>query len=124
MRKKAERIPAEISSRFAQVVAAFAGDQQVGQGKMFSSDAVLNVNGKIFAMEVKGKLVVKLPRHRVEELIAMGKGRNFDPGHGRLMKEWAEVEAPPVEWIELAKEAYHFVVTGKPKASPPGRRPG
>ena len=123
MGKKGERTAAETGRHFAPVVAAFAEDQQVGRGRMFSSDAVLNVNGKIFAMEVKGKLVVKLPQHRVEELIAVGKARNFDPGHGRLMKEWAVIEAPPPEWIELAKEAYHFVRTGKPKAPPSGRRP-
>jgi TfoX/Sxy family transcriptional regulator of competence genes len=49
----------------------------------------LKTNGKFFAMVVKDELVVKLPRERVDELVAGGKGRRFDPGHGRLMKEWA-----------------------------------
>jgi TfoX/Sxy family transcriptional regulator of competence genes len=106
--------PAEIPASFEPVVAAFAGDREVGLGKMFSSNAVLNVNGKIFAMQVKGKLVVKLPKQRVDELVAKGKGEYFDPGHGRLMKEWASVDAPESEWVGLAKEAYRFVNTGKP----------
>jgi hypothetical protein len=31
---------------------------------------------------------VKLPRERVDELVEAGAGHRFDPGHGRLMKEW------------------------------------
>ena len=114
MRKKAERTtPAEIPESFQPVVAAFAGDKKVGHGKMFSSNAVLNVNGKIFAMQVKGKLVVKLPKQRVDELVANGRGKYFDPGHGRLMKEWAALDSPESEWVGLAKEAYRFVKAGK-----------
>jgi hypothetical protein len=48
---------------------------------------VLSVNGKIFAMLVKGKLVVKLPKQGVDELVAARAGTYFDPGHGRLMKQ-------------------------------------
>jgi TfoX/Sxy family transcriptional regulator of competence genes len=51
----------------------------------------LKANGKFFAMVVKDELVVKLPRERVDELVATGKGRRFDPGHGRVMKEWASL---------------------------------
>lgn len=39
---------------------------------MFSSSSVLNVNGKIFAMLVKGKFVAKLPKARVDELVGGG----------------------------------------------------
>ncbi len=118
MRKKAKQTaektaPAEIPTSFAPVVAAFAGDQEVGRGKMFSSSAVLNVNGKIFAMQVKGRLVVKLPKLRVDELISRGDGARFNPGHGRLMKEWVAVEPGAAAWVDLAKEAYRFVKGGK-----------
>jgi len=115
VRRKIQKIgQAEIPASFEPVVAAFARDREVGHGKMFSSNAVLNVSGKIFAMQVKGKLVVKLPKQRVDELFVKGKGEYFDPGHGRLMKEWASVDAPESEWVALAKEAYRFVKTGKP----------
>lgn len=78
--------------------------------KMFGSSA-LKISGKIFAMLVQGKLVVKLPKSRVDALIASGDGDRFDPRHdGRLMKEWLVVEpASTVEWLPLAREAMEFV---------------
>lgn len=114
MKQKAEKTtPDEVPASFAPVVAAFAGDREVRRGRMFSSNSVLNVKGKIFAMQVRGKLVVKLPKHRVDELVANGSGQYFDPGHGRLMKQWAVVDFPASEWVELATEAYRYVKGGK-----------
>lgn len=106
--------PADVDPGFAPVVAAFAKDPQVHRKKMFSSQNVLTVQGKIFAMLVRGRLVAKLPRHRVDELVHGGRGENFDPGHGRLMKEWVAVHAPRASWVELAREAYRFVKGAKP----------
>ena len=103
----------EIDARFVPVVEAFSNDPQVSRGKMMSSYG-LKVNGKIFAMFGRGQFVVKLPKQRVEELVSHGKGARFDPGHGRLMKEWVVVWAESADWIELAKEAYRFVQQGKP----------
>lgn len=100
---------AAVDPRFLPVVAAFAKDRSVGCGKMFSSSSVLNVHGKIFAMLVRGKFVAKLPKPRVDELVRSGTGEHFDPGHGRLMKEWVAVGAGRANWVELAKEAYRFV---------------
>jgi hypothetical protein len=95
-------------SRFALVVSAFADDRQVappGTGKGFGSGA-LKVAGKIFAMiSSKGEFVVKLSEDRVNELVAAGKGCRFDPGRGRVMKEWLVVTADHKLWIPLAKEA-------------------
>jgi hypothetical protein len=99
--------------RFAPVVAAFAGDRRVVRRRMFSSDNVLSVDGKIFAMLVRGQLVTKLPKERADELVGRGHGERFDPGHGRLMKEWVAVRVGNVNWVELAKEAYRFVRGGK-----------
>jgi hypothetical protein len=73
----------------------------------------LNVKGKIFAMLVKGKLVAKLPRERVDGLVASGAGEYFDPGHGRLMKEWVAVADARPRWVELASEAHTFVKGGR-----------
>jgi hypothetical protein len=99
-------------SRFALVVNTFADDPQVappGTGKEFGSGA-LKVNGKIFAMiSSKGEFVVKLSEERVNELVAGGKGSRFDPGRGRVMKEWLVVTADHALWIPLAKEARKLV---------------
>ncbi len=64
-------------------------------------------------MLVQGKLVVKLPKPRVDALIASGDGERFDPRHdGRLMKEWVSVEpTSEEEWLPLAKEAMEFVAS-------------
>jgi hypothetical protein len=61
----------------------------------------------------KGRFVVKLPRERVDELVGRGQGRYFDPGHGRLMKEWLEVGGPSISWLELAREAHAFASRDK-----------
>jgi hypothetical protein len=108
----------EVDPAFAPVVAAFARDRRVGMGRMFSSKAVLNIDGKIFAMYVKGNLVVKLPRSRVDQMVAAGAGRPFDPGHGRLMKEWLTVTGGAGTWIALAREARAFVGGATPTPTP------
>lgn len=87
---------------------SLARDSGVASGKMFGSLA-LKVNGKVFAMLVKRELVVKLPRPRVEELVASGAGKAFDPGHGKVMKEWVCVPVDSAPWLALAREAFRFV---------------
>jgi hypothetical protein len=105
---------------------------------MFSSSNVLSVNGKIFAMLVRGKLVVKLPKQRVDELVAARAGTYFDPGHGRLMKQWISIPAGKAEWLEMAREAHRFAkpaadrahegqprlaATARPATRPENRQP-
>jgi len=94
---------------FESVAAAFAHDPDVTRKRMFSSDNVLVVKGKIFAMLVKEKFVAKLPGDRVDGLVGRGIGSRFDPGHGRLMKEWLAVPVGRTPWVTLAKEAYRYV---------------
>lgn len=106
---------AELEPVFMRVVNAFAADRQVthGGGKGFGSGA-LKVKGKIFAMiSSKGEFVVKLPNKRVDQLVESGKGERFDPGHGRLMKEWVVIGPGKSDWVKLAKEACDFVKQGK-----------
>ncbi len=95
--------------RFAEIAAGYAADGAVTSGRMFGSPG-LKVKGKVFALLVKEELVVKLPKDRVDALVAGGLGANFDPGHGRLMKEWLAVPATfQDDWPGLASEAYHFL---------------
>ena len=60
----------------------------------------------------RGQFVAKLPKQRVDELVHGGKGKHFDPGHGRLMKEWIAFKGEKGKWVELAEEAYAFVKAG------------
>ena len=94
--------------RFAALAANFADDKRVTAGKLFASNG-LKVDGKIFAMIVKGQLVVKLPKARVDALVEAGAADHFDPGHGRLMKEWAALRGRLPPWDDLAREALAFV---------------
>ncbi len=104
----------ESRQHFAAIVEALAGEEDVSVGqrgkKGFGSSA-LQVKGKIFAMvSSAGQLVVKLPRQRVEALEAANVGQKFDPGHGRLMKEWLALHPESAqEGLLLAREALRFV---------------
>jgi hypothetical protein len=85
----------------------------VTTGTMFGARA-LKVREKVFAMVVKGDLVVKLPSETVERLVSSGGGRRFDPGHGRLMKEWIAIPVGlRASWSRLVGEAKDFVNHGE-----------
>ena len=78
-------------------------------GRAFGSTA-LTVEGRIFAMAVGGALVLKLPKERVDALVAGGAGEPFVGGNGRPMREWvALAQGPGTEDVELAEEALAFV---------------
>ena len=70
----------------------------------------LRLNGAFFAsIEHKGDgLVVKLPRERVAERVAIGDGEPFAP-NGRVFKEWLRVPyANEALWDEVIAEAWAF----------------
>ena len=113
----------DAEALFEQLVAEFSVDPAVSPpsgtgGRKFGSSA-LKVGGKIFAMLTRGELVVKLPRSRVDELVASGTGKPFDAGRGRTMREWVAI-APSEsgDSATLAREAREFVA-----AAPAGGRP-
>jgi hypothetical protein len=86
-----------------------AGVTPPGQSAGFGSGS-LRINGKIFAMFVRGQLVVKLSRTRVDALVAAGEGIRFDANKGTPMKEWLAVDpASSVDWTNLSGEAFTFV---------------
>src|SRR5260370_38832235 len=103
--------------RYAAVVKALAGKSSVthsepdGSRRGFGANA-LKVNKKIFAMLASDdRFVVKLPRARVDALVASGFGERFDPRHnGRAMREWLVVCAGrQARWLLLAKVAMECV---------------
>ncbi len=111
--------PTNPEERFATIVEALLSNPDVtppsdgSQSKKEFGSSGLKIHNKIFAMLVRDKLVVKLPKPRVDALIASGTGERFDPRHdGRLMKEWVAVESTSEEeWLPLAREAMEFVAS-------------
>jgi hypothetical protein len=110
---RAEDEAGEIRSedRYADLVDELLGIDGVtppGGGGGFGRTA-LRFRGKIFAMLVRGRLVLKLPAARVNSLIAAGDGIHFDANKGTPMKEWLSLDPEsPRAWLPLAREALDF----------------
>ncbi len=103
-----------VELRFRAVVDAFARDRQVTRGGKGFGSSGLKVNGKLFVLlsDRTGRFVAKLPKARVDELVRGGKGEPFDPGHGRLMREWVALFPAEEDWVVVAREACRFVKGG------------
>jgi hypothetical protein len=120
--KRAAKPPVEPADdeRFAAVVEALASDPRFTEiveaftaakrqpGRKFGSNG-LKVNGKIFAMSVRGALVVKLSKERVAQLVDSGAGDYFDRGQGTPMKQWVVIAGAKPSWLALVKEAHDYV---------------
>jgi hypothetical protein len=69
---------------------------------------------KIFAMLVRGRLVLKLPASRVDALVAAGAGVRFDANKGTPMREWFSLDPESeLAWLPLAREALDFAQAGR-----------
>ena len=96
-------------AEFGSIVKHLTKRPGVTTARMFGAEG-LKVNGKVFAMVVKGRLVVKLRATRAAELLASGQGEPFDPGHGRVMKEWVSLKpGSGGRWLKIAAEALDYV---------------
>jgi hypothetical protein len=86
-----------------------AKDPRVVEGTIMSGRC-LRVGHEFLALvDYKGSgLVVKLPRARVDELIATGVGRPVAPT-GRVFREWVSVPEPNARrWRALLREGVAF----------------
>ena len=105
-------------AEFSSVVAALSNKPGVtppsdeeGTRRKFGSNG-LRINGRIFAMlSAEKRLIVKLPRERVDALVDAGDGERFDPRrNGRVMREWIVMkQSSRSNWLKLAREALDFV---------------
>jgi TfoX/Sxy family transcriptional regulator of competence genes len=92
--------------RWDEIVAGEVGGQ-VRRGTMFGSQG-LRTGTKFFATWSGGRLVVKLPADRVEEVVGAGQAAPFEPMPGRPMRGWVVLE-PTADWAALVAEARDFV---------------
>lgn len=111
-----EALEAQAAAAYAALARRFADRPGVTlpasrRGK-FGSNA-LKVDGKIFAMLVKGALAVKLPLAEVESASLAGRGEPLSMGR-RVMKEWLLVHEPPRRWYAIAERARAFVAGERP----------
>jgi hypothetical protein len=98
-----EELLAELGPRYL-------ADPAVSTGTGFGSSVGLRVGGRIFAMAIGGRLVLKLPRRTVDALIADGRGSPFRNGAGQTMKEWVAVTPRSLDDGQpLIDEALAFV---------------
>ena len=96
-------------AEFAAIANDLLGEPDIDEGTGFGTNPGLRTGGKIFAMLVRGELVVKLPAERCTELAAAGGARSFEVGR-RTMREWLAVEpGAPHDWAALAREALAYV---------------
>lgn len=106
-----EAAPDGPEERFADLVDELIGLPGVTtpQGGRGFGRSALRYERKIFAMLVRGRLVVKLPAARVDELVEAGEGIRFDANKGTPMKEWLSVDPDSgLDWPALAREALKF----------------
>jgi hypothetical protein len=97
--------------RYEDLIDEFTGVDGVmpPQGGSGFGRSALRYRRKIFAMLVRGRLVVKLPRQRVDELVAAGHGERFDANKGTPMREWLSLDPDSeLAWSPLAREALDF----------------
>ncbi len=98
------------AERFAALAAVLSTEPDVeppdSSRRRFGSTA-LKVGGRIFAMHVSDRLVVKLPAARVTQLVADGTGEPFRNGSGQVMRQWLAV-VDDAAWEPLAREALAF----------------
>jgi len=103
---------ASVEARFERLVRVLADEPGVefAAGRRGFGRGTLQVGGRIFAMVSHDRLVLKLPRQRVAELIASGAGAPFDAGKGKPLAEWIALgDADDATWRDLAREAAGFV---------------
>jgi hypothetical protein len=85
-------------------------DPRVEEGTIMGGRCA-RVSGEFLGLvDFKGSgLVVKLPRHRVDELIEQGVGQPFAPA-GKVFREWVAVpKRDRRRWRSLLREGVAFV---------------
>jgi hypothetical protein len=93
---------------FAEVRDALLAEPGATEGTGFGSMPGVKVDGKIAAMLMDGRLVVKLPAKRCDELVATRGAEPLRMGK-RTMREWVSFDQTHGDWVPLALEALAYV---------------
>jgi hypothetical protein len=91
-----------------ELVADVTARYPLNESKMFGMPCLKRENGKVVAGRWKnGGLTVKLTDEAArEQALALPGTELFDPGMGRVMREWVLVpEALSDEWLRLVEQA-------------------
>jgi TfoX/Sxy family transcriptional regulator of competence genes len=108
-------VSAAAEETYAEIVCLLSADPRVSTvldptRKRFGSSGELKYDGKMFAFHSRGRLIVKLSKPQVDNLIASGQGEPCVMGQGRVMREWVVVGGQHLdEWHSLAKQSKEFV---------------
>ena len=72
----------------------------------------LKIKRKMFVFLNQDNITVKLPKNRVTELLASGEGLPYDPGNGKIMKEWVTIPLKISDkWMAFVQEGMEFALT-------------
>ena len=94
---------------FDELAAEHLSRPEVAMGRMLRTDG-LKVHGKVFAMLVNERLVVKVPASQAAALVADGQAVPLETGRGRKMKEWVSVSGTEGDtWAQLMSDAFGYV---------------
>jgi hypothetical protein len=90
-----------------ELVAEVTARHSLRESKMFGMPCLKRENGKVVAGHWKdGGLTVKLTDEGLREAALAGGAQPFDPGMGRVMKEWVLVPASHSDdWLGLVEQA-------------------
>lgn len=98
----------DAATAFDDIVNPYDADPEVSLRHSKNNDA-LTIDGRIFAFEKDGRLILKLPAERCAALIAAGQAQPYQLGK-RVMRQWTAVPAARSDgWATLTEEARLFV---------------
>jgi hypothetical protein len=109
--RKVSALHSGSDAAYRALASRFAADPRVTlpgekRGKFGANG--LKVDGKIFAMWVRGALVVKLAPNEIDAAVAAERGERLAMGK-RVMKEWLVVYEDERRWPVIARRARDYV---------------
>jgi hypothetical protein len=97
------------NDRFAHIADSLRGEPGLQAGTGFSTDSGLRSDGKLFAMLRDGRLVVRLPGSRADELVGADAAARFYGVQNARLAQWVALSySEPESWLVPANEALRY----------------